>query len=264
MSNKKFLRGLNFLVYTIVILSIAVFFIPAKTKQSVDSALVVKSIPLGFKIVEFLDRDYHYRELVKEIVKECRTDEEKVRAVFEWTCKNIRTDYPNGWTLVDDHIWNSVVRGYGNQSASAEVFTTLSTYAGCPAAAYRAQAEGSTKKIVLSVARINGRFYLFDSARCNIFLKQDGSLATLDDIIEDPSIAARAVNRPVIRGVNYEDYFKRLKKVERFRTIRPELQMPLGRLKFELLRLAGFIKVKDSEKSSVEDDSLLKEGLCEN
>jgi hypothetical protein len=229
-------------VYAVLFAVVISFFVPSHTKQSVDSSLYTIEIPLGLKIVELFDRDYHYRRLTKSITNDARTAEEKAKAIFRWTCDNIRTDFPKDWPVIDDHVWNSVVRGYGTAGQQAEVFTTLCAYAALPAAVYRAKAKGASDKITISVVEIEGKTYLFDTARRNIFLDRQGRMAALDDIMKDTSVAARASNRPVINGIPYEEYFKDLLPVERIGVARPDLQMPFKRLRFEFLKFIGLEK----------------------
>ena len=56
----------------------------------------------------------------------------RVLAVFDWTARRIQPT-PEGWPVVDDHILNIIIRGYGMTDQRADVFATLTTYAGVPA-----------------------------------------------------------------------------------------------------------------------------------
>lgn len=236
MKISKIFRILNILVYVSILLCVASFFISAGTKQSIDSVTYSSRIPLGLKAFELFDRDYHYRELAARITKVSKTPEEKAIAIFNWTCGNIKTDFPKEWPVVDDHVWNIVVRGYGVGSQTADVFTTLCAYAGLPAMVYRVHAKEGGSKIILSLVKAGDKYYIFDTIRRNIFFDRSGRLATLNEIIKDPSIVSLAANKPVVAGVAYEDYFKDLKPVGRLGTTRPELQMPFKRLWHEFLK----------------------------
>lgn len=239
MSIKNFQRYLCVMLCIFTLAVIVSFFVPATTKQSVNERLIEKPIPLGLKIFELFDRDYHYRQIVKEIVKDRSGADDKMKAIFDWTCTNIRTDFPKEWPVVDDHILNIIVRGYGVGSQTADVFTTLCAYAGFPSAVFRVQAPNSDNRLIVSVVEEGGKFYIFDTIRRNIFYNKDGSIATINDLIADQSIVASAASRPDVAGIAYEDYFMELKPVTRLSTVRPDLQMPWRRLWFEMLKVVG-------------------------
>ena len=54
------------------------------TRQGIDYKLSSIEIPLYLKTLDFFDRYYNLKELVKKIVKNTDSDEEKVMKILAW------------------------------------------------------------------------------------------------------------------------------------------------------------------------------------
>jgi hypothetical protein len=208
------------------------------TRQGIDCVVTEHQIPLWLKSTEFLSRHYHYKQLAYRITDGCQTDEAKTIALFEWTRQNIKA-HPAGFTVYDDHVLNIIIRGFGTNDQSADVFTTLCTYAGIPAAIYQALSSDKKHRIILSAVCLDGRYLLFDTYYGNYFRNKNGQIASIEDMISDPSLVGQAKNKPIVHGITYVDYFRNLSCIDGFGTLRAELQMPLARLKYELKRRLG-------------------------
>ncbi|MBN3038360.1 MAG: transglutaminase domain-containing protein [Candidatus Omnitrophica bacterium] len=228
----------------LLLVAAAVLALNAKssTRQGINGIVSEHPIPVWIKAVDFLSRHYHYKELAWQITKDCATQEERVLAIFKWTHENIRHDFPRGWPIYDDHVLNIIIRGFGTVDQTADVFTTLSTYAGVPAAMYQAFYDDTRKRTIMAAADLNGRFVIFDPYYGNYFRNAKGELASIDDILAEHTIVEKAQNKPMIRGVAYEEYFKNLVPIDGFITLRAELQMPMTRLKYEIKRKLGLTK----------------------
>ena len=116
----------------IVVAGLGFAALPATTRQGLNFEVSARRTPLYIKAMEFLVRDHEYRRLADEITAGATTDEQRALALFGWTRTHIRPR-PGGWPVVDDHILNIIIRGYGEDDQMADVFTTLTTYAGVPA-----------------------------------------------------------------------------------------------------------------------------------
>lgn len=200
---------------------------PATTRQGVDFQVSAKPIPLYVKAVDFLHRHSHYRLLAEEITGGLPSDRERVLAVFEWTRQHIR-DTPKGWPVVDDHVLDIIIRGHGLDDQMADVFTTLATYAGVPAFWW----PGS---VVLSFARVDGRWRMFDVANGVVFTDAQGRLADVHELLAQPSLIDAAAGGLTAGGQLYAEYArKRLGSFEVPAVLRAEQQMPLPRLACEI------------------------------
>ncbi len=206
-------------------------------RQGVDGHIRRIEMPLYVKGIQFLARHYEYVRLADEITVSCKTDEEKALAIFDWVDKNIGREIPEGTHIIDDHILNIIIRGYGPSDQVQDVFTTLCTYAKIPAFMYFAYAPDRKDRIILSVASINKRYVLFDAYNGNIFRNSRSDLASIEDIMNDPDIVDAARSKPQIDGIPYKDFFYNLKPVDKLYLLRAEQQMPLKRLFFELKKL---------------------------
>lgn len=226
------------IIFTIIIICSSLWYlgtVEVSTRQGIDYVVNELKIPLYLKTLSFLSRHFEYKRLVKDITYGLETNEEKLLAIFNWTVKNIRR-VPPGMPIVDDHVLNIIIRGYGTQDQSADVFTTLCVYAGFPAAMYQIHPSGMRQRIIVSWVYVKGRYLIFDPYNGNFFRNEDGEIADIDDIIRYPEIIQKAPNKPAINGIQYVNYFNDLTPISSFATLRAELQMPLPRLYYEIMR----------------------------
>jgi hypothetical protein len=215
----------------------------ATTKQGVDFAVSARPVPLRVKAMDFLHRHEHYRLLAREIAGGLAADEARVRAVFEWTRREIRPT-PPGWPVIDDHILHIIIRGHGLPDQMADVFTTLSTYAGVPAFWRVLDGPESRAKLVLSFARVDGRWAIFDVAHGFVFADAEGRLLSAEAIAADPALVLPVVGEARPGGVPYARF------LERFRfsretipdPLRARLQMPAERLWYEAGKRLGWVR----------------------
>jgi hypothetical protein len=238
---RKLIIGL-FLAVFIPLLFFFILNIEVSTEQGINYVVHSKKIPLYLKMLDFFDRHYQYRYLVKEITQEANTDEDRVLAIFDWTHKNIRKT-PDGFPIVDDHVWNIIVRGYGEMDQSADVFTTLCVYAGIPAAMYKVYTKDLNRYIVVSMVYLNEKWRIFDTFFGNYFRTKGGEIASIGDIIELPSIVGQARNQPVIKGIEYTKFFENLTPInDKTTTLRPQLHMPISRIIYMIKRKLNLTK----------------------
>lgn len=210
------------LYVTVLALLIVIFSIPVETRQGVNFVVTVRKIPLYVKLCGFLYRGYQYKELSRQITTGIESDVDKVMAIYNWTVKNIKRP-PKGFTIVDDHIWNIIVRGYGTPDQVADVFTTLASYAGYEAYWEKLQSDKASESLILSFVKINSTWYIFDVYNRRSFI----------------SGLARKLSTPY--GPTYDDYLKSSDSSKSNLPIkRPDKQKIIPRLFFELKKV--FIK----------------------
>lgn len=218
---------------TIAALVIITLNIKLPTKQGINYDVRIYKIPLYIKLIEFIDRDYRYRELSRKIVKDMRGDRDKAMAILKWVHSNIKTDIPEGWPVYDDHIWYIIIRGYGESDQVADVFTTLSAYAGLPSGWTRVFVPGHKNSLVLSFVKINERWYIFDVFQNSYFTNDSGDIASVEDILSDRYEKESALKKINGSDLTYEDYFKYMKQYMYDIESRPRKQMLLQRILYE-------------------------------
>jgi len=237
--NKKY-------IFVYLILSVFIFAVlnvNVSIKQGIDGKYRAINMPLYVKGIEFLARHYEYTRITKEIVSGLKSDEEKTLAIFKWTHENIKQGIPKGLSVVDDHVLNIVIRGYGTNDQSHDVFTTLCAYANIPA--FWEEVYDNAHKIwyPISYVKINGRWCVFDPYLGKYFKNQNGEIASVDDVLRDKSlVAAQVADKIVYEGIPYEEFYHNIKPFDKNRTLRPYKQMPGRRIWFELKRFLGIEK----------------------
>lgn len=211
---------------------------PVVVKQGVNFQVSTQRLSLYVKALDFLHRHIQDARLAQDITHGLTSDRARVLAVFAWTRRHIRKT-PADWPIVDDHILNIVIRGHGLDDQMADVFTTLSTYAGVPAFWRFLNDPSSEKRLVLSFAHIGDTWAIFDVWNGVMLTDAHGDFLTAEDVVANPHAVVFTGGAASL--VPYERYLTQVRG-ERFVVpvpLRAELQQPWPRLRYELARAIG-------------------------
>ena len=208
------------------------------TRQGIDYAVTEHRMPLYAKAFEFLDRNGQYRRLSAEITRGSDSDQKRVQAVYDWTARRIQPT-PQGWAIVDDHILNIIIRGYGTSDQRADVFATLCTYAGVPAFWDKVKVPGTEDGVVLTFAQVDGRWIVIDVANGFMFRTVGGELAGPGDFPANRVVMPAAADSIMVGSTPYPRLLATLRMPPVPRPLRAELQMPWPRLWDQTKRAIG-------------------------
>ena len=214
----------------------AVVMLPAHTRQGVDFHVSTLSIPAYVKVTDFVDRHWHYGLLAREVAAGQSTDRARAVAIYRWTREHVR-HAPDGWPIVDDHILHIIIRGYGQSDQLADVFTTLTSYAGLPS--YWIKIRRAEGNVIFSLVNIDGRWTVFDVWNDFAFLDERGDWPDATQLAADPTLADPIVRGFAVNGRPYADYLAELPQHPAPHTTRAELQMPWPRVLYEVRRAVG-------------------------
>lgn len=203
------------------------------THQGVNFRVATQQIPLYVKLLDFVHRDAHYRLLANQVAGGLQGDQARVLAVFQWTREHIRS-IPDGWPVVDDHVWHIVIRGYGADDQMADVVTTLATYAGVPAFWKYLRLSSDGPMLVLSFAKVDGTWAVFDVAHGVIFADAQGRLVAVETLLADPALADAIAGDIHPWGFAYSRYLAVLHPFTVPGMLRARKQMPWPRLLHEV------------------------------
>ncbi len=215
-----------------VIVIITVLNIKVSTKQGVNYKVSTLKIPLYLKILDFFDRHYNYKVLTAKITSGTSTDEQKVFNLFKWTYNHVKPQ-PEGLPVVDDHVWHIIVRGYGIDDQSSDVFTTLCNYAGSEAFFVWIEGENNDRMMPLSFVKIGGRLRVFDPYNGVYFKNNEDRLADFSDIAKGDWLT-ESIDSSGGSGIDYAHYLKNIQRVSNLELTRSNTQSPLNRLKYEI------------------------------
>ncbi len=220
------------LILIIIITLFLVLNAGVSTRKGINYQVQILKIPLYLKLLDFFDRHYNYAQLVKGITLGANTDEEKAMRIFEWTFKNI-SKAPAGLAIIDDHVWNIIIRGYGVDDQLQDVFSTLCNYSHMNAF-FSYLSKEQSKKPFSFVKFHNLGWTVFDVYNGVYFRNSKGKIASIDDL-ESGDWQAVYINKD--GGLlDYRVYFKNLGSVK-FETnglSRPSLQSPVKRIAYFL------------------------------
>lgn len=236
---KPFKKKLLLCLLSLCILTISIAIllnVNVAMRQGINYQWHTVKIPLYLKILDLFDRHYNYKQIVKRIINGTNKDEEKVLKIFEWTYENIRKatdDYP----IIDDHVLNIIIRGYGVNDQMSDVFTVLCNYAGVDAFFTWVYSKDGNSRIPLSYVQLNNKWHLFDPYIGNYFINRNGEFATINDLkTENWEIkGVSGLNRSI--SPDYTDYFNNLQEVVYAGMHRANIQSPFNRLFFEIKSL---------------------------
>lgn len=224
------------IVALLAVTALALALLPTRTRQGVDYVVRSRELPAWEKALDFVQRDIEYARLAADITRGRRSDPDRLAAVYDWTRLNIR-DVPEGFPVVDDHVWHIVVRGYGTDDQKADVFTTLATYAGLPAFWALLPPSGPDSALPVSFVRVDGRWTVVDVAAGVRFVDARGVPLPVTAIARERGIVSTVAGDRRYRGIPYAAYYERLCGVRVPPTLRAEKQMLWPRLIFEARRL---------------------------
>lgn len=226
-------KAFVFFLVTIFLFSVIIFFLNIRvtTRRGVDYQLQSVEIPLYLKILDFYDRHYNYKELVKNILKDVRGEQECAMRLFAWTFANIRKNTA-GLPVLDDHVWNIIIRGYGASDQSCDVFTTLCNYAGLRAFFSYASSREQTDKIPLSFVYLDKKWRVFDPYNGVYFQDKQGNFADMVSI-RDNFALVKCLGK-TLPDLDYSIYIDSLLSIKDIGYNRANLQSPLNRLIFEI------------------------------
>ena len=223
-----------------VFLIIVLLNVTVTTRQGVNFKVYTIKLPLYLKVLDFFDRHYNYRALVKRIVDKAKTEEEKVSRIFAWTYRHIKPQ-PENLPVMDDHVWNIIIRGYGADDQSSDVFTTLCNYAGIDAFYNLVFTQDRNFCIPLSFVKMGKIWVTFDTYNGVYFQNRQGNMAGIEEIIKgdwaenhiDMSVEGNSFTGKK-SGVNYAVYLKNLSPITAIGLKRANIQSPLKRLQYEI------------------------------
>jgi hypothetical protein len=202
--------------------------------QDVDGKVSRMTLPLYLKLLNFYDRHYNYKWLAKRITGHLDTREDKILRLFHWTHETIKPQ-PESLPVMDSHVWDVYVRGYGVSGNFHDLFSTLCNYIGEDAFFKKLYARDTTS-MNISFVRIKRGWVVFDPYNGIYFRNNTGGLATIEEINEQDWHIVK-LSQTDISKANYEQYIvENLPRIKRLASslIRANIQSPINRLKFQL------------------------------
>lgn len=208
---------------------------PVTTAVGFNYRVTVHRLTLFEKAMSFVNRDLEMRRLTREVVGSEPDPERRLLRMFEWVTENIHS-VPPGMPIIDDHVFHIFVRRYGAPDQRAEALAALASYDGIPASQVALGKDPKRQLVQLTAVKLNDRIVVLDTNNRIIFRTSSGALATVDDLIADPSIVRKAGEGIVVDGTPYHEHFRRLRDaVPNF--LRMERQRFWPRLRDETVKL---------------------------
>jgi hypothetical protein len=223
-------------IFLLFLCSIALLNKEVTMLQGVDYKVSRMTLPLYLKVLNFYDRHLNYKWLAKRITGHLETREDKILRLFHWTYETIKRQ-PESLPVMDSHVWDVYVRGYGGSDNFHDLFTTLCNYIGTDAFFTPLYIKDTSEHAKLSFVRIKRGWVMFDPYDGIYFRNNRGGLATIEEINEDWHIVNLA-NRARTKAT-YEQYLvENLPKIEERGSslLRANTQSPINRLRFQLHR----------------------------
>lgn len=227
------LCGMGLFVGAIGILNMGV-----TTQQGINYKWHSVKLPLYLKLLDFFDRHYNYKLLVRSITDGAKSEEEKAMMIFKWTCQNIKRT-PNGLPVVDDHVWHIIIRGHGVTDQFSDVFCTLCNYVGIDAFFMGVRAKDKSSGALISFVRLNEKWRLFDPYHAGYFITDNGALASVEDVMsgnwhfEELKEIERSGDLYYKAEDDYKESFANMPLVQEPGLLRSSVQSPLNRLIYE-------------------------------
>lgn len=211
---------------------------PTTTRVGVNYEVSSYTIPAYVKALDFMQRHYQYKLLVSRICADRPSQGDCILALFDWTHENIPPT-PGGWPVVDNHVLTIIIRGHGADDQIADVFSTLATYAGARAFVRSLESTATRTELILAFVELDRRWIPFDVRHHVMFRTRDSGLASVDDLVSDPSLADAEHDVVPGRAEPYSRYISRSTLLPFVPPVAShgELQQPLARLRYEFAKV---------------------------
>ena len=228
--------------FVVLIIGVAVMLLlPTTTLQGVNYRVTAYTIPAYVKALDFVQRHYQYRLQVSRICAAKTSEADCTMAIFDWTHEHIPPT-PPGWPVIDDHPLHIIIRGHGKDDQIADVFVTLTDYAGVPAFFKFVTDQSHRTLVVLAFASLDGRWVTFDVRNHIAFRNRGGRLASVDELVNDPSLVDGQTQGLLHDGLPYSTFISRqtLMPFTVPHPLRGEMQQPWARTRYELRKAVGW------------------------
>ncbi|TAN62098.1 hypothetical protein EPN16_02275 [bacterium] len=228
-------KGKKGLIFFLLIPAAGILFllnVNVTIRQGINGVVKDVRMPLYLKLLDFFDRHYNYLNLARAITHNADSEMDRAFKLFSWTIANIRK-VPEGFPVVDDHVWHIIVRGYGASDQSQDVFTTLCNYSGLRSffgLVY--ERPGAGKRKAFSFVKIDGDWRVFDAHAGVYFVDSRGKLSSISQISSgDWQVKNTFGNKT---RTDYETYMANLEGINDTGFRRANIQSPVKRLLFEI------------------------------
>lgn len=218
----------------VVFITLFLLFINSEVtiKRGVDFKVGLVKMPLYLKVLDFFDRHYNYKNLVKGIVESSDNDHDRVLKILKWTHDNMKK-VPTGMPVMDDHVWYTIVRGYGTDDQFSDVFSTLCNYAGLRASCGIAYDKDKKGSVYLSYVKTARGWTAVDPYNFVYFEDRSGSLAVMEELKKGDYLE-RYLSESGRGKRDYKKYFDNVESAKLNKLERPSIQSPLNRFIFQI------------------------------
>lgn len=232
---RKIIRG-TLLCLVLLLCLLLLLNLTVTTKQGVNYELRTIKLPLYLKLLDFFDRHYNYTHLVKNITENSKSDKDRAIALLGWTHNNIKKR-PQELVVVDDHVWHTIVRGYGVEDQFSDVFSTLCNYAGIEAFYSWVNSSELSSRMTFSFVKIENKWYVFDPYRDIYFVDKEGELADINMLKSSEGGWMPSGAGAFLETLNYASYFKNMSLPGDSRLSRANIQSPLNRFFYAIKKM---------------------------
>jgi transglutaminase-like putative cysteine protease len=212
---------------------------PVHTRQGVNFEVTRHPLPLALKLFGFLSRDLEFRQLASRLTRGIRDDETKVLRLYEWVRAHVVAGTPPGLSVVDDHVWNIIVRGYGEPDQLADALATLCAYAGIPAELAMLGPPDGRVIHAVAMVKLDGRWCPLDPFYGIVMRYPDGPLMSREELLADPTLLRDAARGLTVEGMEYAHLYAWLPQIRAGAELRPYRHMPLWRTWYQARHAVG-------------------------
>ena len=208
------------------------------TNKGKDHVVTSSELPLYLKLLGFYDRHLNYKWLVKQVTGHLDTHEEKVFRLLQWTHETIHPQ-PKNLPIMDSHVWDVYIRGYGVSDNFHDLFSTLCNYSGVDAFYERLMFEDrqmfedSRKYLDITFVRFERGWVAFDPFKGAYFKNRDGNWATIEELKQGNWELVKLPKSEVNESY-YKPFISLIPEITTIGYKRANTQSPSNRLKLQL------------------------------
>ncbi len=174
------MKRYKFIVPAVLVILVTVHLLSRTTTQliGVNDKIKIYEIPVYLKLYNFYGRYLNYIHIIDSILKDAKTDVEKVVAITKWVNNNVKK-LPTGVDFVDSHPLTIAERRLGRKQQFSDLLSVLLVQADVESFFW---VDSENKDYVLTFFRVDDSWSVVDPYYGLLFINKDRNLSSIEDL----------------------------------------------------------------------------------
>lgn len=170
----------------------------------------ISALILSPELRYFLYKEISYQYIADRLTKDAKTEEEKVLKIFDYIHENLNA---MGGEVIDKDTWNDLFRGIAWCDQQSWALATLLSKENISGRIVMLRNKEMVSTHTIAEVFLKDRWIALDPLYGLVFRKDNGSLATLEEISQNPEIIAQNPKVLLLSQEKREEFLSTYSKV---------------------------------------------------